>query len=128
MWWGDDLTVRIESHAPSGWKDGLASRGHRVQLISAFDPVAVGCAQIVTVATGTEATSRHCVGAADPRSPEGGVIADFTGEFDDPEQLAAWLSATVGVVEHGLFPPAIVSDIVVARGSDVERIRPNAVT
>jgi len=62
-----------------------------------------------------------------PRSPEGGVIADFTGEFDDPEQLAAWLSATVGVVEHGLFPPAIVSDIVVARGSDVERIRPNAV-
>jgi ribose 5-phosphate isomerase A len=59
-----------------------------------------------------------------PRSPEGGVIADFTGEFDDPEQLAAQLSATAGVVEHGLFPPAIVSDIVVARGEDVERIAP----
>ena len=40
-----------------------------------------------------------------PRSPEGGVIADFTGEIDTPEALAEELAATVGVVEHGLFPP-----------------------
>jgi ribose 5-phosphate isomerase A len=57
-----------------------------------------------------------------PRSPEGGVIADFTGEFDDPEDLAARLSAMVGVVEHGLFGPAMVSDVVVARGEVVQRI------
>jgi ribose 5-phosphate isomerase A len=61
-----------------------------------------------------------------PPSPDGGVIADFVGEFDDPGDLAARLSATVGVVEHGLFAPALVSDIVVARGEDVERVYPNA--
>ncbi len=55
-----------------------------------------------------------------PPSPDGGVIADYTGEFDDPEGLAARLSATVGVVEHGLFPAAMVSDVVVARGEQVE--------
>jgi ribose 5-phosphate isomerase A len=55
-----------------------------------------------------------------PRSPDGGVIADYTGTFDDPEKLAASLSATVGVVEHGLFQPALVSDVIVARGEQVE--------
>jgi len=55
-----------------------------------------------------------------PRSPDGGVIADYTGELDDPEELAARLSATVGVVEHGLFPAALVSDVVVGRGEQVE--------
>jgi ribose 5-phosphate isomerase A len=56
----------------------------------------------------------------EPRSPDGGVIADYLGDFDDPAELAARLSATVGVVEHGLFPAAMVSDIVVARGEQVE--------
>jgi ribose 5-phosphate isomerase A len=59
-----------------------------------------------------------------PTSPEGGVIADFTGAYDDPEALAVRLSSAVGVVEHGLFPPNMVSDIVVARGQHVERIAP----
>ena len=54
------------------------------------------------------------------RSPDGGVIADYFGDFDDPEELAARLSATVGVVEHGLFPAAMVSDIVIGRGEQVE--------
>jgi ribose 5-phosphate isomerase A len=57
-----------------------------------------------------------------PRSPEGGVIADFTGAFEDPAELATRLSATIGVVEHGLFPPEMVTDVVVARGEDVEHI------
>ena len=55
-----------------------------------------------------------------PRSPDGGVIADYTGELDDPEALAAWLSSTPGVVEHGLFPAALVSDVVIGRGTQVE--------
>jgi ribose 5-phosphate isomerase A len=50
------------------------------------------------------------------------VIADYPGAFADPAELAAQLSATVGVVEHGLFPPELVSDVLVARGHDVERI------
>ena len=58
-----------------------------------------------------------------PRSPDGGVIADFTGAFDDPEMLAAWLSAVTGVVEHGLFSPDLVSDVVIGRGDDVEHLR-----
>ena len=59
-----------------------------------------------------------------PRSPDGGVIADFRGEFDDPEALAARLSATAGVIEHGLLPAAMVSEVVVGRGDQVERITP----
>jgi ribose 5-phosphate isomerase A len=59
-----------------------------------------------------------------PRSPSGGVIADYLGEFDDPQALAARLSETVGVVEHGLFPPAMVSEVIAARGERVERFTP----
>ena len=55
-----------------------------------------------------------------PASPDGGVIADYTGALDDPDELSARLSATVGVVEHGLFPPALVSDVIVGRGDEAE--------
>ena len=54
------------------------------------------------------------------RSPDGGVIADFTGVFDDPQALADRLAAEPGVVEHGLFPPELVSEVVVAAGDSVE--------
>ncbi len=55
-----------------------------------------------------------------PRSPDGGVIADYSGAIDDPAIVAAFLSATPGLVDHGLFPPAMVADVFVARGEDVE--------
>ncbi len=55
-----------------------------------------------------------------PRSPDGGVIADYTGGIDDPAELAGRLSATVGVVEHGLFPASMVSDVIVAHGEQIE--------
>jgi ribose 5-phosphate isomerase A len=61
--------------------------------------------------------------AGAPLSPDGGVIADFNGSFDDPAALAAHLDAIPGVVEHGLFPAAMVSDVLVARGEDVEHRR-----
>jgi ribose 5-phosphate isomerase A len=54
------------------------------------------------------------------RSPDGGVIADYTGAFEDPQGLADRLAGEPGVVEHGLFPPALVSEIVVAVGASVE--------
>jgi ribose 5-phosphate isomerase A len=50
-----------------------------------------------------------------PPSPDGGVIADYRGEIGDPAELAARLSATPGVVEHGLFPPEMVSAVCVGR-------------
>ncbi|HEU5207675.1 MAG TPA: ribose 5-phosphate isomerase A [Gaiellaceae bacterium] len=58
-----------------------------------------------------------------PRSPDGGVIADYTGDIADPAALATLLSATTGVVEHGLFPPELVSDLVVGRGAEAEHRR-----
>jgi ribose 5-phosphate isomerase A len=57
-----------------------------------------------------------------PRSPDGGVIADYLGEIDEPEGVALRLSSTTGVIEHGLFAPALVSEVLVARGSRVDRI------
>jgi ribose 5-phosphate isomerase A len=57
-----------------------------------------------------------------PRSPDGGVIADYLGEVEDPDAMAARLSSTTGLIEHGLFAPALVSEILVARGERVHRI------
>jgi ribose 5-phosphate isomerase A len=55
-----------------------------------------------------------------PLSPDGGAIADYTGPVDDPASTAAWLSATPGVIDHGLFAPELVSDVLIARGTDIE--------
>jgi ribose 5-phosphate isomerase A len=57
-----------------------------------------------------------------PLSPDGGVIADYTGPVEDPEALAARLASTPGVVEHGLFPPEMVATILVGRGESVDWI------
>jgi ribose 5-phosphate isomerase A len=59
-----------------------------------------------------------------PRSPDGGVIADYHGAVGEPEALAARLAGTPGVVEHGLFPPSLVHEILVARGERVQRLVP----
>jgi gamma-glutamyltranspeptidase/glutathione hydrolase len=73
LWWGDDLTVLVEADAPAAWFEGLAACGHRTQAISAFDPVAVGCAQIIAVEQ--RAGGERClVAASDPRSPEGAAV------------------------------------------------------
>jgi ribose 5-phosphate isomerase A len=56
-----------------------------------------------------------------PPSPDGGVIADYLGSVSDPRALASRLSATPGVVEHGLFAPELVSVILIAREEGVER-------
>ncbi|MCW3020656.1 MAG: rpiA [Solirubrobacterales bacterium] len=56
-----------------------------------------------------------------PRSPDGGLIADYLGPVADPRELAARLSATPGVVEHGLFEPELVSLILIAGADSVQR-------
>jgi ribose 5-phosphate isomerase A len=58
-----------------------------------------------------------------PLSPDGGVIVDFFGEVGEPARLAERLDAEPGVAAHGLFAPQLVSDVLIARGSDVEHIR-----
>jgi ribose 5-phosphate isomerase len=48
------------------------------------------------------------------------VIADYHGPVTDPADLAAWLAATPGVVGHGLFEPAITSDVLIGGDNSVE--------
>jgi ribose 5-phosphate isomerase A len=55
-----------------------------------------------------------------PPSPEGNLIADYLGPVDDPRALAARLSGTPGVVDHGLFAPEMISDILIAGADGVE--------
>ena len=73
LWWGEDLTVLVEADAPAGWQAGLTGHGHRVRPIGAFDPVAVGCAQIIAVERDAQG-ARLLVGASDPRSPSGDAV------------------------------------------------------
>ena len=57
-----------------------------------------------------------------PPSPDGGVIADYRGEIADPAALAVRLEADPGVSSHGLFPPDMVSEVLIGAGAAVDRI------
>jgi ribose 5-phosphate isomerase A len=57
-----------------------------------------------------------------PHSPDGGVIVDYRGEIGDPAELATRLEADPGVSSHGLFPPSMVSEVLVGAGSTVNRL------
>jgi ribose 5-phosphate isomerase A len=54
-------------------------------------------------------------------SPDGGVIADYYGPVGDPAALAARLDGIPGVVEHGLFAPTLVSEILIGGDAGIER-------
>jgi ribose 5-phosphate isomerase A len=54
-------------------------------------------------------------------SPDGNLIADYLGPVEDPRALAERLSGTPGVVEHGLFAPEMVSEILIAGADGVRR-------
>jgi ribose 5-phosphate isomerase A len=56
-----------------------------------------------------------------PPSPDGGVIADYGGKVSDPSALAAALASIPGVVDHGLFPAEMVTEVLVGRGDTVDR-------
>lgn len=77
---------------------------------------------------GLRATLR-ALGAAElrgaPASPDGGLIADYLGPVGDPATLAARLAATPGLVEHGLFGPELVSEVLVGRGERVQALVPS---
>lgn len=82
------------------------------------------------LAYGVSATLRRLGHAAlrdAPPSPDGGLIADYLGEIAEPAGLAARLARVPGVVEHGLFGPELVAEILVGRGREVEHIVPPTV-
>lgn len=80
--------------------------------------MAFGLASVLRALPGV--TVRHA-----ERTPDGGVLADYEGTVDDPARLAATFDTTPGVVDHGLFPPAMVSQVLIGRGQAVEVWRPN---
>jgi ribose 5-phosphate isomerase A len=58
-----------------------------------------------------------------PRTPDGGVLADYHGEVGDPGLLSEQLDAVPGLVSHGLFAPSMVDTVFIARGEEVEARR-----
>jgi ribose 5-phosphate isomerase A len=74
---------------------------------------------------GVRATLRALGGAAlreGPPSPDGGLIADYHAPFEDPRELSALLAGTPGVVDHGLFEPELVSEVIVGEGATARTI------
>jgi ribose 5-phosphate isomerase A len=90
-----------------------------VVIVSADKPVAKLSPPVPLelVAFGVRSTLAALAPAAlrdgTPQSPDGGLIADYMGEVEDPAALAARLSAVPGVIGHGLFEPALVSDVLI---------------
>lgn len=108
----------------------VAAAADRFVVIASADKLVAAIAPPVPLellAYGLDATLRR-LGSVElrdvPPSPDGGVIADYIGAVDDPDELSARLSEIPGVVEHGLFPPALVGEVLVARDGQVERLFP----
>jgi ribose 5-phosphate isomerase A len=140
----DRLDIAIDGAdqiAPDGWlvKGGGAAHTREKIVAAAADRFVVIASSdkpvdrieppvpLELMAFGLEATLRR-LGETTlrdvPRSPDGGVIADYHGSVDDPAALAARLAATPGVVEHGLFPPSLVHEILVTGGDRIQRLVP----
>jgi ribose 5-phosphate isomerase A len=117
--------------APGPWLVKGGGRAHTREKV-----VAAAAARFVVIASGEKRVERirppvpvellafgaastltrlgHVVPRGGPASPDGGVIADWTGPVADPAALAAVLDADPGVVGHGLFGPDLVDDVVIA--------------
>jgi len=123
--------------APDGWlvKGGggaltrekvvAASAERFVVIVDATKPVPALHAPVPLelLAFGLTSTLRRlgAVSLSDAaRTPDGGVLADYTGPVQDPAVLAADLDALPGVVAHGLFPPVLVDTVLVGHDGDVE--------
>jgi ribose 5-phosphate isomerase A len=137
----DHLDIAIDGADqvdPSGWlvKGGGAAHTREKRVAAAADRFVVIASSdkpvehltppvpLELLAYGLAATLRDLreVELRDvPPSPDGGVIADYLGEVTDPEALAARLASTPGVIEHGLFPPSLVWQVIVGVGERVER-------
>jgi ribose 5-phosphate isomerase A len=127
--------------APSGWLVKGGGGAHTREKVAAIAAdrfvVIVSSNKLVPALTppvplellpfGLDSTLRLLEPAAlrpAPPTPDGGVLADYLGPVEDPCALMARLSLTPGVVEHGLFPPGLASEILVATGASVDGFRP----
>ena len=56
-------------------------------------------------------------------TPDGNVLVDFLGKVEVPKEVASLLASVPGVVGHGLFPPELVSEVLVGQtDGSVERL------
>ena len=142
----DRLDIAIDGAdqiAPDGWlvKGGGAAHTREKIVAAAADRFVVIASSdkpveriespvpLELMAFGLQATLRALGNAAlrdVPPSPDGGVIADYNGRIDNPQTLATYLDSVPGVVEHGLFPPTLVYEILVGRDDRVQRLVPPA--
>jgi ribose 5-phosphate isomerase A len=134
-----DMTIDgADQIAPDGWLVKGGGAAHTREKI-----VAAAASTFVVIADSTKpvpaitapiplelmefglASTLHRIGSVTvrdvARSPDNGVIADYTGLVAAPAELAARLSSTPGITAHGLFPPEMVAVILVGRSDGVER-------
>jgi ribose 5-phosphate isomerase A len=138
-----ELDVAIDGAdqvAPSGWlvKGGggahtrekvVAAAARRfIVIVSADKDVEQlsGPVPLELLRFGLRATLRAVTGARlrpdAPPTADHGVLADLFGaDLREPGAVAARLAATPGIVDHGLFGPDLVADVLLARGDEVER-------
>lgn len=126
---------------PSGWlvKGGggahtrekvVAAAAERFVVIASSNKLVAAVTPPIPVellAFGLESTLRLLESAAlrtAPPTPDGGILADYLGPMEHLDRLATRLALTPGVVEHGLFPPHLTSEILVATGTSIRRFQP----
>lgn len=137
----DELDIAIDGTDqvdPAGWLVKGGGGAHTREKI-----VAVAAARFVVIASADKVVPalhapvpvelvafgvEHTLAALDPCrlrdgvvSPDGGLVGDYLGPVGDPRGLAARLSATAGVVEHGLFAPEMVSEVLIAEPDGIRR-------
>jgi ribose 5-phosphate isomerase A len=101
----------------------IADSSKPVDRIGAPIPLELSSFGLASTIARLSADLGHIEPRADtPPSPDGGLIADYLGEVKDAAGLAERLSAMPGVVDHGLFPPEMVTDVLVGRGKQVESL------
>lgn len=95
---------------------------HRVGEAATMGEAATASKAATAVAVSETQTAGAGEAGAAQRSPDGNLLAWYEGPVEDPRELAARLSATPGVVEHGLFAPEMVSEVIVGDARGVTRL------
>ena len=137
-----DLAVDgADQVAPDGWlvKGGggahtrekiVATAAERFVVIVSSDKLVerIGPPIPVELAPFGLAATMRLIGAVElraaPRTPDGGILADLVGPVGEVDRAAEELDAVAGVIGHGLFPPSLVSEILVGAKDSVERRAP----
>jgi ribose 5-phosphate isomerase A len=90
----------------------IADQSKRVKRIVPPVPLELASFGIAATLTRLSRLGEVEIREGAPPSPDGGVIADYRGGIGDPTAFAAWIAGEPGVVEHGLFPSRLVSEVI----------------